>query len=143
MLGSESCRKETLIFLRNGGQFFILLVWALLRPQTAIRQHPIFLCVIFSLFSPLKSKYLETNYMVIPLLGCLTRLDFKTSKKLIFGWKMGILKMLSKISVSSTHTATLEIWWYLIHKMTSFKKWKKCILGVKLGSGSKLNLNCF
>ena len=33
---------------------------------------------------------------------------FKISKKLNFGLKIGILKMLSKNSVSSTHTATLE-----------------------------------
>ena len=59
--------------------------------------------------------------MVITLSGCLTILAFKISKKLNFDLKIGILKMLSKNSVSSTLTATLQILWYLIHKMTSFK----------------------
>ena len=81
--------------------------------------------------------------MVITLSGCLTILAFKISKKLNFDLKIGILKMLSKNSVSSTLTATLEIWWYLIHKMTNFKKWKKRFLGLKFGSGSKLNLKLF
>ena len=30
--------------------------------------------------------------------------------------------MVSKKSVSSTHTATLIIWWHLIQKMTNLKK---------------------
>merc|ERR1711954_636671 len=57
-------------------------------------------------FGPLKSKYLEKNYMVIPLSGCLIILAFKISKKLNIGLKIGILKMLSKNSVSFTHTGT-------------------------------------
>ena len=47
--------------------------------------------------------------MVITLLGCLTILAFKISKKLNIGQRIGILKILSKNSVSSKHTATLEI----------------------------------
>ena len=52
---------------------------------------------------------MEKNYMVITLTVFLTILAFKISKKLNFGLKIGILEMLSKNSVSSTHTATLEI----------------------------------
>ena len=48
---------------------------------------------------------------------------FKISEKWNFGLKIHILKMLSKNSDSSTHTATLEMWWHLIHKMTNLKKW--------------------
>jgi len=55
--------------------------------------------------------------MVITLLGCLTILALKMSKKLNFNLEIGILKMLSKNSVSSPHTATLKIRWHLIHKM--------------------------
>ena len=47
--------------------------------------------------------------MVMTLSGCLTVWAFKISKKLNFGLEIGILEMLSKISVSSTLTATLEI----------------------------------
>ena len=73
----------------------------------------------------------------------LNRIGFKNLKKLNFGLNIGILKVMSKNSVSSTQTATLNIWWHIIHKMTNFKKWKKCILGLRLGSGSKLNLKLF
>jgi len=52
---------------------------------------------------------MEKNYMVITLTVFLTILAFKISKKLNFGLKIAILKMLSKNSVSCTHTATLEI----------------------------------
>ena len=73
-----------------------------LRPQECLDQK------IEHDFGPLKSKYMEKNYMVITLTVFLTILAFKISKKLNFGLKIGILKMLSKNSVSSTHTATLE-----------------------------------
>jgi len=36
-------------------------------------------------------------------------IGFQNFKKVNFGLKIGILKMLSKNSVSSTHTATLDI----------------------------------
>ena len=42
-------------------------------------------------------------------LGMLNHNGFKISKKLNFDLKIGILKRLSKNSVSSTQTATLEI----------------------------------
>ena len=51
----------------------------------------------------------KINFMVITLLGCLTKLTFRISKNLNFGLKIGILKRLSKNSVSCTHSATLEI----------------------------------
>jgi len=51
--------------------------------------------------------------------------------------------MLSKNSVNFTLTATLEIWWYLTHKMSDLKKWKKRILGLKWGLRLKLNLEIF
>ena len=59
--------------------------------------------------------------MVITFTGFLTILAFKISKKLNFGLKIGILKMLSKNSVNSTHTATLEMVWHLLQKMTNLK----------------------
>ena len=105
-----------------GSVFFNFLIRALLRPQIAIRQRTNISRIIFSWFWPLKIKISGKNYMVITLSGCLTILAFKISKKLNFDLKIGILKMLSKNSVSSTLTATLEIWWYLIHKMTNLKK---------------------
>ena len=111
VLGSKSCREQTPIFWEKLGVCF----------------HAYY----FYDFGPLKSKYLEKNYMVITLSGFLTILAFKISKKLNFSLKIGILKMLSKNSVSSTHTDTLEIWWHLIHKKSNLQKWKKGILGLK------------
>ena len=145
VLGSKSWRKQTYIFFwkKWGSVFFMFLIWALLRPQIVIRRRFDISRVIFSCFWPLKSKYLEKNYLVIALTGFLTILAFKISKKLNFGFKIGISKMLFKNSVSSTHTATLEIWWYLIQKMTNLKKIKFFLPGLKLGSRSKLNLKLF
>ena len=71
-------------------------------------------CILFSISGPLKIKISEKNYMVITLSGFLTILAYKILKKLNFGLKIGISKMLSKNSVSSTLTATLQIWWYLM-----------------------------
>ena len=62
----------------------------------------------FMIWAP-KVKIPEKNYLAITFWGFLAMLAFKISKKLNFGLKIGILKMLSKNSVSSTHSATLEI----------------------------------
>ena len=102
------------------------MIRALLWPQIAIRQH-----AIYSWFWPLKIKVSRKSYTVITLWGCFTILAFKISKELNCGLKIGILKMLSKNSFTSTNTATLEIWWHFIHKMSDLKKWKKRILGLK------------
>ena len=99
VLRSKSWRKQTLIFF----------IQPLLRPQIAIWIFAIFSRVIFSLFWPLKIKISQKNYMVITLSGCLTILAFKISKKLNFGIKIGILKMMSTNSVSSIHCAALQI----------------------------------
>ena len=56
-----------------------------------------------------KVKIPEKNYLVITLSGFLAMLAFKISKKLSIGLKIGNLKMLSKNSVSATHSATLQI----------------------------------
>ena len=58
VLGSKSCRKQTLIFFGKkwGSVFFNFLIQALLRPQIAIQIFAIFSRVIFSLFWPLKIK---------------------------------------------------------------------------------------
>ena len=101
---------------------FNFLIWVLLRPQIAIWLRAIFSCVIFSWFGPLKIKIFGKNYMVITLLRFLTILAFKILKKLNIGLKIGILKMFSKNSDSPTHSASLEIWWHLCHKMTNSKK---------------------
>ena len=67
------------------------------------------ICPYFYDVGTFKIKISGKKYMVITLSGFLTILAFKISKKLNFGLKIGILKMLSKNSVSCTHTATLEI----------------------------------
>ena len=131
-------QHSTLLHLKTNTIDNPEMIRALLRPQIAIRQH-----AIYSWFWPLKIKVSRKSYTVITLWGCFTILAFKISKKLNCGLKIGILKMLSRYYVSSTHTASLEIWWHLIQKMTNLKKWKKCILGLKWGSGSKLNLEIF
>ena len=58
VLGSKSCRKQTLIFFGKkwGSVFFNFLIRALLRPQIAIRIFATFSHIIFSLFWPLKIK---------------------------------------------------------------------------------------
>ena len=50
-----------------------------------------------------------------------------------------LLKMLSLNSVSSTHTATLEIWWHLIQIMTNLKN-EKNHFRVEIGVRVKIKL---
>ena len=95
------------------------------------------------MISPLKIKNFGKKLYGHNPFGMLNHICFQNFKKLNLGLKIGILKMLSKNSVSSTHTGTLEIWWHLINKMSDLKKWKKRILGLKWGSGSKLNWEIF
>ena len=69
----------------------------------------------------------------------LNNIGAQNSKKFNCGLKICILKILSEKCVSSTHTATLE------SDGISFRKWliwkkENTNLGLKLGSGSKLNL---
>ena len=107
VLRSKIWRKQTPIFFKWGS--FFSLIRALLSPQIMIHWHAKFLRAIFSWFYPLKSKYLEKNYVVITLSGFLTILAFKISKKLNSGLKIGILKKISENFATSTHNATLEI----------------------------------
>ena len=130
-VGSKNCWKLPPIFFKWGSVFFNFLIRALLRPNIAIQWCENISHIIFSWCWPLKIKISGKNYMVITLSGCLTILAFKISKNLNFDFKIGILKMLFKNYVSSTHTATPEIWWHLIHKMSNLQKWKKRILGSK------------
>ena len=60
-------------------------------------------------FFPKKLGSVFLNYAVITLSVFLTLLAFKILKKENFGLRIGILKIWSKNSVNSTHTATLEI----------------------------------
>ena len=94
-------QHSTLLHLKTNTIDNPEMIRALLRPQIAIRQH-----AIYSWFWPLKIKVSRKSYTVITLWGCFTILAFKISKKLNCGLKIGILKMLSKYYVSSTHSAT-------------------------------------
>ena len=68
---------------------------------------------VHSIFSkktgPIEIKISEKKHNIISLFGFLTILAFKIPTKLIIGLNISILKMLSKNSVSSTHSATIEI----------------------------------
>ena len=109
-------------FKKIGICCFNFLIWGRFQPKMVNLCHVTISCIIFSWFGPLKIKIFGKNYMVITLLRFLTILAFKILKKLNIGLKIGILKMFSKNSDSPTHSASLEIWWHLCHKMTNSKK---------------------
>ena len=118
-LRSKSWREQTPFFSKIIGVCFL----QLFDPRHGLVSNCNLSCttisrVIFSWFWPHKIKTYEKNYMVITLLGFLTILAFEILIKLTICIKRSILKRLSKDSISFTHSATLEIWQHLIHKMT-------------------------
>ena len=81
--------------------------------------------------------------MVITLLAFLIILAYEMANKLNIGFKRGILKMMLKSSVSSTHSATLEIRWHLSQKMTNFNERKTHFGGKIAGQGQIQTYKCF
>merc|ERR1712081_88050 len=89
VLGSKSCRKQTLIFFRKkwGSVFFNFLIRALLRSQIAIRIFAIFSRIIFSLFWPLKIKISGKKLYGHNPVGMLNHIGFKNFKEVEFWMK--------------------------------------------------------
>ena len=86
---SKSCRKQTLIFLnkKRGSVFFNFFIWALLRPQIAIRICAIISRVIFSWFWPLKIQISQKKLYGQNPLGMLNQIGFQNFKKVEFWLK--------------------------------------------------------
>ena len=97
------------------------------------------LCDYFTcnFFMPLaaKNQNIWKKEKVIALLGFLTILAFKILKKLNFCLKIYSLKILSKNSVSYTHSATPQIWWQNWPKWSIWKEMKMHFWGHIWGDG--------
>ena len=100
-------------FEKWGSVFFNFLILELLRPQIAIRRCTNFSHMIFSGFWPLKIKTSGKKLYGHNPLRMLNHIGFWNFKKVEFWLKNRHFKMFSKNSVSSTQSATLEIWLYL------------------------------
>ena len=93
----------------HGSVFFNFLIQGTVLSQIVIHCRESISCVIFSEFWPLKIKISGKKLHGQNPPGMLNRIGFKNLKKLNFGLNIGILKLMSKNSVSSTQTATLNI----------------------------------
>ena len=97
------------------------------------------LCDYFTcnFFIPLaaKNQNIWKKEKVIALLGSLIILAFQILKKLNFCLKICSLKILSENSVSSTHSATPQIWWQNWPKWSIWKEMKMHFWGHIWGDG--------
>ena len=135
-LGPKFFRKQTPIFSRNRGSLFFQLFDA---------RH-----CLASNCDPLPHIYFTCNFFMISWkklyghnpVGIFNNIGFLNFTKVECWLKIRILKMLSKRSVSSTYSATLETGWHLCPKITNLKK-RKLHFRVKLWSMSNSNDKIF